>query len=75
MKKFDGKSFIEEPVTCIRKKYRLYSLPKYLILHMKRFTKNEFFIEKNSTIVNFPIKNLDLSDFVWEDTSKPNCQP
>lgn len=31
---------------------------------MKRFYKNEFFLEKNPTIVNFPIKNLDLSDFV-----------
>lgn len=34
---------------------------------MKRFIKNEFFVEKNATIVNFPIKNLDLNEFVWSD--------
>ncbi|KAF8765212.1 U4/U6.U5 tri-snRNP-associated protein 2 like protein [Argiope bruennichi] len=27
-----------------------------------RFTKNTFFIEKNNTIVNFPIKNVDFSE-------------
>lgn len=65
MKKFDGKNFIEEPVTCIKKKYRITKLPKYLIIHIKRFHKNDYFLEKNPTIVNFPIKNLDLSDYVW----------
>ena len=28
-----------------RKKYSLLRLPKYLILHMKRFTRNNFFME------------------------------
>jgi U4/U6.U5 tri-snRNP-associated protein 2 len=67
LKKFDGKTFVEEPVTCIKRKYRVHKLPKYLILHMKRFIKNEFFVEKNATIVNFPIKNLDLNSFVWKE--------
>ena len=31
---------------------------------MRRFTKNNFFIEKNPTIVNFPVKNLKLQDIV-----------
>ena len=31
-------------------------MPNYLVLHVKRFTKNSFFIEKNPTIVNFPVK-------------------
>jgi U4/U6.U5 tri-snRNP-associated protein 2 len=31
---------------------------------MKRFTKNEFFVEKNQTIVNFPITSLDLSELM-----------
>lgn len=26
------------------------------MIHVKRFTKNSFFIEKNPTIVNFPVK-------------------
>ncbi|GBO20155.1 U4/U6.U5 tri-snRNP-associated protein 2 [Araneus ventricosus] len=29
---------------------------------VQRFTKNTFFIEKNNTIVNFPIKNVDFSE-------------
>ena len=27
---------------------------------MKRFTRNDFFLEKNNTIVNFPIDSLKL---------------
>jgi U4/U6.U5 tri-snRNP-associated protein 2 len=42
----------------------LIKLPKYLILHVKRFTKNNFFVEKNPTLVNFPLKNLDLKDCI-----------
>ena len=39
-------------------------LPRYLIVHHKRFTKNNFFMEKNPTIVTFPVKNLQLSDHI-----------
>ena len=45
-------------------KYSIKQLPRYLFLHVKRFSKNNFFKEKNLTIVNFPIKNLDLSELV-----------
>jgi U4/U6.U5 tri-snRNP-associated protein 2 len=39
-------------------------LPKYLIVHIKRFSKNtQTFLEKNPTIVNFPIKNLELGHY------------
>lgn len=38
------------------KTFQLKHLPDYLILHIKRFTKNNFFVEKNPTIVNFPVK-------------------
>lgn len=31
---------------------------------MRRFSKNSFFTEKNPTIVSFPIKSLDLSEYV-----------
>ncbi len=40
----------------IMKRFELTRLPPFLILYMKRFTKNAWFIEKNPTIVNFPIK-------------------
>ena len=45
-------------------------MPKYLILQAKRFIKNEFFSEKNSTIVNFPIKNLELGKFEHKEEVK-----
>lgn len=57
------------------KKFELTNLPKYLILYMKRFTKNTFYIEKNPTIVNFPIKNVDLTDLLSQSvkTESTRC--
>ena len=62
LKKFDGKSILEEQITAIKKQYKILKLPPYLIIHVKRFVKNNFYLEKIPTIVNFPIKNLDLTD-------------
>ncbi|KAJ3214318.1 U4/U6.U5 tri-snRNP-associated protein 2 [Dinochytrium kinnereticum] len=45
---------------------KLKRLPKYLAFHIKRFTKNNFAMEKNPTIVNFPLKNLDMSECVQD---------
>ncbi|XP_010252642.1 PREDICTED: U4/U6.U5 tri-snRNP-associated protein 2 [Nelumbo nucifera] len=65
LKKFDGESITEVVRPCIaRMRYRVTRLPPYLILHMRRFTKNNFFIEKNPTLVNFPVKNLELKDYI-----------
>lgn len=44
------------------KRFVLVRLPPYLIITYKRFQKNQWFIEKNPTIVNFPISNVDLYD-------------
>lgn len=38
------------------KRFEITRLPQFIILYIKRFTKNTFFLEKNPTIVNFPIK-------------------
>lgn len=38
------------------KRFEITILPKFIILYIKRFTKNTFFIDKNPTIVNFPVK-------------------
>ncbi|XP_046392366.1 U4/U6.U5 tri-snRNP-associated protein 2 [Ischnura elegans] len=46
------------------KRFEITKLPPYLILYIKRFTKNTFFVEKNPTIVNFPIKNVDFGDIL-----------
>uniref|UniRef100_A0AC34QEH6 USP domain-containing protein n=1 Tax=Panagrolaimus sp. JU765 TaxID=591449 RepID=A0AC34QEH6_9BILA len=49
------------------KRFELIRLPEYLIIAYKRFEKNRFFVEKNPTIVNFPISNVDLYDCISED--------
>ncbi|EGZ18693.1 hypothetical protein PHYSODRAFT_503684 [Phytophthora sojae] len=50
------------------KKFDLFSLPKVLIFHLKRFryAQNSFYMhrDKISTLVEFPIEGLDLSEFV-----------
>jgi len=46
------------------KRFELIRMPRYIILNIKRFTKNTFFIEKNPTIVNFPIKGVDFGDIL-----------
>ncbi|XP_014786420.1 U4/U6.U5 tri-snRNP-associated protein 2 [Octopus bimaculoides] len=46
------------------KRFKIFKLPPYIILYVKRFTKNYFVSEKNPTIVNFPIKNIDFGDLL-----------
>jgi len=46
------------------KRFELIRMPQYIILYIKRFTKNTFFVEKNPTIVNFPIKGVDFGDIL-----------
>ncbi|KAH7430598.1 hypothetical protein KP509_08G005200 [Ceratopteris richardii] len=73
LKKFDGESVTEvvRPQLA-RMRYRVTRLPQYMILHMRRFTKNNFFIEKNPTLVNFPVKNLELKDYIPLPAPKRN---
>ena len=67
LRKFDGRTWSEsvERGLVTRRRLRITRLPPYLVLHLNRFTKNSFFEEKNSTIVTFPVKNLELRDFVF----------
>ena len=37
---------------------------------MKRFTKNDFFMEKNITIVNFPLKDLKLGEYIGSEQNE-----
>ena len=70
MKKYDGITLSEETQSkdgvevSVKRKYIIKKLPKYLFLHIKRFSKNNFFKEKNPMIVNFPLRDLDLKEFV-----------
>ncbi|KZS90849.1 cysteine proteinase [Sistotremastrum niveocremeum HHB9708] len=60
MAKFDGKT-TQEMLGQI-KRYKCQRLPRYIVLHFKRFMKNNFVEEKNPTIVNFPIHGVDFRE-------------
>lgn len=74
LKKFDG-HHTSDDIKAGRRRFRLTKLPSYMVLHIKRFTKNNFFVEKNPTIVNFPVKNLELRDIVPVPAGKPAATP
>jgi U4/U6.U5 tri-snRNP-associated protein 2 len=57
------------------KKFELTKLPPYIILCIQRFTKNNFFVEKNPTIVNFPIKDIDMAEFLSSDPKVQDAHP
>jgi len=63
LSKFDGTTKHFSPHTKEHKIYRITKLPNYLILHIQRFTNNLWYTEKNPTIVNFPMKSLDMSPY------------
>ncbi|CAG8618540.1 1175_t:CDS:10, partial [Ambispora leptoticha] len=67
--KYDGRTSQESGG--VLRRYHLLKLPQYLIFHIKRFTKNNWAAEKNPTIVNFPIKNIDMRDYL-EDPDAEN---
>ncbi|KAH6916648.1 ubiquitin C-terminal hydrolase Ubp10 [Coprinopsis sp. MPI-PUGE-AT-0042] len=60
--KYDGRT-TQESAGHLRR-YKCQKLPPYIILHYKRFTKNQFVEEKNSTIVNYPLRGLDFRDYI-----------
>lgn len=54
----------------IIRKFELTRLPPFILLYIQRFTKNTFFVEKNPTIVNFPVKGIDFGDFLTEEAKE-----
>ncbi len=65
--KYNGKTFTDDPAKGIKRRYQILKLPKNLILFFKRFDKNMFFVEKNNTIVTFPISNLSFENIIQEN--------
>merc|ERR1711977_20665 len=59
LNKYNGHN-VHEDVRIGRRRYQITQLPRFLILSIQRFMKNNFFWEKNPSIINFPVKNLDL---------------
>lgn len=46
------------------KKFDIWSLPKTLVIHLKRFSYNKYMREKIDAYVEFPTKDFDLRNFV-----------
>jgi len=71
MKKFGDDEEVEwEPLkNGSFKRHVLTRLPSYLCICYKRFHENNFYIEKNNTIVNFVVKNLDLRQYAEQRIS------
>ena len=57
--------------------FTFFRLPPFIILYIKRFAKNTFYVEKNPTIVNFPIKSIEFGDFLTDEAKLqyPNGAP
>ena len=77
MNKYDGETVTDRMVRGerVRKRYTLKRLPDILVCHFARFTKNNFFREKNPTIVNFPVKNLEMKRYLFADANDPALFP
>ncbi|NWJ08362.1 UBP4 hydrolase, partial [Crypturellus undulatus] len=48
------------------KKFDLWSLPKILVVHLKRFSYSRYWRDKLDTVVEFPIRGLNMSEFVCD---------
>lgn len=58
------------------KKFDLWSLPKVLIIHMKRFSYSRFWRDKIDTLIEFPIQDLDMSEYLLSaNSSKADTEP
>lgn len=59
-----------EPST---KKFDIWSLPKVLVLQLKRFSYSRNYRDKIDTLVDFPLKDLDIKDYLIQETTDDIC--
>ncbi|XP_045712759.1 ubiquitin carboxyl-terminal hydrolase 4 isoform X1 [Phyllostomus hastatus] len=53
------------------KKFDLWALPKILVVHLKRFSYSRYWRDKLDTVVEFPIRGLNMSEFVCDPSARP----
>ena len=53
-----------------KKGFVIWRLPQVLVIHLKRFHFGKYKKEKITQSVKFPVKNLDLSEFVKESRKR-----
>lgn len=72
LSKFNGvqeKEYKTHKDSCV-KRFVITKLPRYIILCIKRFNKNLFYVEKNPTIVNFPISKIDFGEILSDEVKQ-----
>jgi len=57
------------------KKMDIWSVPRVLIIHLKRFTGELLSRRKSDVLVTFPLQGLDLSEFIGNDASLDGYLP
>ena len=50
----------------------LWTLPNYLIINLKRFKQDGSFTSKNNNLITFPLKDLNLTQYVSKDKNDLN---
>ncbi|XP_004676230.1 PREDICTED: ubiquitin carboxyl-terminal hydrolase 4 [Condylura cristata] len=53
------------------KKFDLWSLPRILVVHLKRFSYSRYWRDKLDTVVEFPVRALNMSEFVCDPSARP----
>jgi U4/U6.U5 tri-snRNP-associated protein 2 len=71
--KYDGRRTEEVLASAQLRRYALARLPPFVLLHFRRFTKNNFVEEKNPTVVNFPLRGLDMRECACARPRGPMC--
>jgi len=54
---------------CAKKKFDLWSVPKVLVIHLKRFQYSRMYRDKIDSFVEFPLDSLDMTPYVIGDQS------
>ncbi|GAA6036051.1 hypothetical protein JCM8097_006588 [Rhodosporidiobolus ruineniae] len=65
--KYNGETAKEEGG--VLRRWKVTRLPPFVVCVYKRFLSNRFLEEKNPTIVNFPVRGIEMADYV--DSSAP----
>jgi U4/U6.U5 tri-snRNP-associated protein 2 len=74
LEKYNGIHATEKMKDRVRHRL-LHPLPPYLIFHIKRFSRNKFVAERNTTIVTFNPQSLDMAPFVQPDANHSQTEP
>lgn len=53
------------------KKFDLWSLPRVLIIHLKRFSYNRYWRDKLDILVEFPVKGLNMAKYIINQNHGP----